>query len=155
MNVLFWQNQITLFSSIPRHFYIYEASPKFFFHPNFTCERIMGAQCSVFVNKSNVEMELRVFIPPDRPDKYRKIIRVKPGEVKLLKTTKLCCKDSSHEQHIHLMVFMDGVYTGATLYQFHIEKYARILGYLDNNGFVHLKGIRIRFPSFCRQTIKY
>ncbi|KAK6119476.1 hypothetical protein DH2020_046780 [Rehmannia glutinosa] len=110
----------------------------------------MGAQCSVFVNKSGVEMELRVFLPPARPDKYRKIIRIKPGGVKLLKTRKLCCEDSSPENPFHLMVFVDGVYTGTTLYSFHIKKYTKILGYVDNNGFVHLKGIRIRFPSFCR-----
>ncbi|KAI3468298.1 hypothetical protein Pfo_024961 [Paulownia fortunei] len=114
----------------------------------------MGARCSVFVNKSNVEMELRVFLPPARPDKYKKIIRIKPGEVKLLKTTKLCCEESSPENPFHLMVFMDGVYTGTTLYPCHIKKYAKILGYLGNNGLVHLKGIRIRFPSFCRLMIK-
>ncbi|KAL0330261.1 UNVERIFIED_CONTAM: hypothetical protein Sradi_5012800 [Sesamum radiatum] len=66
----------------------------------------MGAKCCVFVNKSNVEMELRVFLPPARPDKYRKIIRIKPGEVKFLKTAKLCCEDSGPEQTTHLMIFV-------------------------------------------------
>ncbi|KAL0393992.1 UNVERIFIED_CONTAM: hypothetical protein Slati_4365400 [Sesamum latifolium] len=110
----------------------------------------MGAKCCVFVNKSNVEMELRVFLPPARPDKYRKIIRVKPGEVKFLKTTNLCCEDSGPEQTTHLMIFLGGVYTGTTLYPSHIKKYAKILGYLDDNGLVHIKGISIRFPTFCR-----
>ncbi|KAL0330812.1 UNVERIFIED_CONTAM: hypothetical protein Sangu_1626700 [Sesamum angustifolium] len=99
-------------------------------------------------------MELRVFLPPARPDKYRKIIRIKPGEVKFLKTAKLCCEDSGPEQTTHLMIFVSGVYTGTTLYPSHIKKYAKILGYLHNNGLVHIKGISIRFPTFHRQ-IKY
>ncbi|KAK4388920.1 hypothetical protein Sango_2229000 [Sesamum angolense] len=114
----------------------------------------MGAKCCVFVNKSNVEMELRVFLPPARPDKYRKIIRIKPGEVKFLKTAKLCCEDSGPEQTTHLRIFVSGVYTGTTLYPSHIKKYAKILGYLHNNGLVHIKGISIRFPTFHR-LIKY
>ncbi|KAL8537067.1 hypothetical protein ACS0TY_012303 [Phlomoides rotata] len=91
-------------------------------------------------------MEIRVFQPPDRPDKFKKIIGLKAGEVKVLKISKLCCDDSIPT---HLMIYADGVYTGATLFRPHIKEYAKILGYLDKNG-VHLKGIRIKFPSFIK-----
>ncbi|KAL8521923.1 hypothetical protein ACS0TY_012176 [Phlomoides rotata] len=106
----------------------------------------MGSKCCVFVNKSKIEMEIRVFQPPDRPDKFKKIIGLKAGEVKVLKISKLCCDDSIPT---HLMIYADGVYTGATLFRPHIKEYAKILGYLDKNG-VHLKGIRIKFPSFIK-----
>ncbi|KAD3336506.1 hypothetical protein E3N88_32025 [Mikania micrantha] len=42
----------------------------------------MGARITIFENRSNVDMEVRVFVPPDRPDRYRMIVRVKPGETK-------------------------------------------------------------------------
>lgn len=108
----------------------------------------MGSKCSIFANKSKVEIEIRVFAPPARPDRYKKIIRVKPGETMLLRTTKLGCQATNLDE-ISLMVFLDNVYSGVTFYTQDIEIYAKILGYVDDNGRLRLKGIRFKFPSLC------
>lgn len=50
----------------------------------------MGSRLTAFENRADVDMEIRVFVPPDRPDQYRMIVRVKPGEVKKVLTKKLC-----------------------------------------------------------------
>ncbi|KAG5527282.1 hypothetical protein RHGRI_028245 [Rhododendron griersonianum] len=80
----------------------------------------MGARFTAFENRTGVEMEIRVFVPPARPDRYRKIIRIKPGETKKVKTLTLCCEETNPENPTFLMVFMDGTYTGLSLLKFHV-----------------------------------
>ncbi|KAL3500406.1 hypothetical protein ACH5RR_039499 [Cinchona calisaya] len=110
----------------------------------------MGAKVTAFENRSSVEMEIRVFIPPARPDRYQKIFRIKPGEVKGLKTKSLFCEDINVENPTFLMIFVDGGYTGVSLYPFHVQKYAKIFGYLDESGNVIFKGIKAKFPCILR-----
>lgn len=118
----------------------------------------MGGKFSILENKSNVDMEIRVFIPPARPDHYRKIIRIKPGETKLVKMKHLFCRETVKDSEINnptfFMVFMDGIYSGVSLFPCDITKYAKILGYVDQNtGNVRLKGIKTRFS--CCLILKY
>ncbi|KAI3512261.1 hypothetical protein L1887_19576 [Cichorium endivia] len=115
----------------------------------------MGARLTAFENRATVDMEIRVFIPPDRPDRYRMIIRVKPGEVKNVLTKKLCkwkeyFPTEKSENHIFLMVFMDGTYTGVTLLPWEVKKYAKIIGYYVDDCHVILKGVRFTFTTFFR-----
>ncbi|THF98643.1 hypothetical protein TEA_008909 [Camellia sinensis var. sinensis] len=110
----------------------------------------MGARLTAFENRSTVEMEIRVFVPPTRPDRYQEIIRIKSGETKKVKTITLCCKDTNPENPTFLMVFMDGTYTGVFLLAFQVVNYAKIIGYLDENGLLVLKGLTIRLPTFCK-----
>ncbi|KAF7128888.1 hypothetical protein RHSIM_Rhsim10G0024300 [Rhododendron simsii] len=100
----------------------------------------MGARFTAFENRTGVEMEIRVFVPPARPDRYRKIIRIKPGETKKVKTLTLCCEETNPENPTFLMVFMDGTYTGLSLLKFHVVTYAKIVGYVDDYGLVVFKG---------------
>ncbi|KVH99836.1 Protein kinase, catalytic domain-containing protein [Cynara cardunculus var. scolymus] len=87
----------------------------------------MGARLTAFENRANVEMEIRVFVPPDRPDRYRMIIRVKPGEVKKVLSKRLCNWEeyfsSETDNHIFLMVFMDGIYSGVTLLPWELPQF--------------------------------
>ena len=76
----------------------------------------MGAKVTVFKNRSDVEMGIRVFIPPARPDQYQKIFSLKPDEVKGLKLRSLCCEDINVDNPMFLIIFMDGVYTGVQLH---------------------------------------
>lgn len=110
----------------------------------------MGAKVTTFENKSSLEMEIRVFIPPSRPDRYQKIYRIRPGEVKGLKRRSLCCEEINVDNPTFLIIFMDGVYTGVSLNAFHVQKYAKIFGYVDESGNVLFKGIKARFPCFLR-----
>ncbi|XAR69352.1 hypothetical protein NMG60_11000899 [Bertholletia excelsa] len=109
----------------------------------------MGAKYTVFENRSRVEMEIRVFVPPARPDRYRSIIRIGPGESKKIKTKTLYCTNENPENPTFLMVYMDGSYSGTSLLKFHVMTYAKIIGYLDDNGLVILKGVRRLLPSLC------
>ncbi|KAL4560276.1 hypothetical protein LXL04_032426 [Taraxacum kok-saghyz] len=106
--------------------------------------------------RATVDMEIRVFIPPDRPDRYRMIVRVKPGEVKKVLTKRLCNWkeyfpiEKSDDNHIFLMVFMDGTYTGVTLLPWEIKKFAKIIGYCVGDCGVIIKGVRFTFTTFFR-----
>ncbi|XP_058188285.1 uncharacterized protein LOC131304862 [Rhododendron vialii] len=108
----------------------------------------MGARFTAFENRTGVEMEIRVFVPPARPDRYRNIIRIKPGETKKVKTLTLCCEETNPENPTFLMVFMDGTYTGLSLLKFHVVTYAKIVGYVDDNGLVVFKGVRSILTAF-------
>ncbi|GMP79346.1 hypothetical protein CsSME_00034928 [Camellia sinensis var. sinensis] len=108
----------------------------------------MGARLTAFENRCTVEMEIRVFVPPARPDRYQQIIRIKSSETKKVKTMTLCCKDTNPENPTFLMVFMDGTYTGVSLLAFQVVNYVKIIGYLDENGLLVLKGLTIRLPTF-------
>lgn len=113
----------------------------------------MGAKLTVFENKSNVDMEIRVFVIPSRPDRYRKIIRIRAGESKVVKFKYLCSEGEINEDYCKnptfLMVFVDGIYSGLSLFPIQIAKYAKILGYVDQNtGNLLIKGIKTRFSCF-------
>lgn len=116
----------------------------------------MGAKLTAFENRAKVDMEIRVFVPPDRPDRYRMIIRVKPGEVKKVLTKRLFNWEYWDEyfscepdNHVFFMVFMDGVYSGVTLLPSEVKKYAKIIGYVDDLGVI-MKGVRFTLTSFFR-----
>nr|KAJ0224727.1 hypothetical protein LSAT_V11C100018840 [Lactuca sativa] len=117
----------------------------------------MGGRVTVFENRAAVDMEIRVFVPPARPDRYRMIIRVKPGEVRKVLTKRLCnCNEyfpfpsEKTDNYIFLMVFMDGTYTGVTLLPWEVKKYAKIIGYYMDDCHVILKGVRCTFTTFFR-----
>ncbi|KAD3336507.1 hypothetical protein E3N88_32026 [Mikania micrantha] len=70
----------------------------------------MGAWLTIFENRSNVDMEVRVFVPPDRPDRYRTIVRVKPGHTREVLTKILCNWEEyftcETDNHIFLIIFI-------------------------------------------------
>ncbi|PWA75635.1 DNA helicase, ATP-dependent, RecQ type [Artemisia annua] len=87
------------------------------------------------------------------------IIRVKPGEVKKVLTKRLFNWEywdeyfsSETDNHVFLMVFMDGVYSGVTLLPSEVKKYAKIIGYVDDLGVI-MKGVRFTLTSFFRLNI--
>ncbi|KAL8260695.1 hypothetical protein R6Q59_028648 [Mikania micrantha] len=98
----------------------------------------------MFENRSNVDMEVRVFVPPDRPDRYWMIVRVKTGQTHKVFTKSLCNWEEyftfETDNHIFLEIFMDGVYTGVTLLPWEVKKYTKIIGYYG--------GVRFVFTSF-------
>lgn len=109
----------------------------------------MGARFTTFQNKSEMEMEIRVFVPPARPDHYRTIIRIAPGETKRVKNTTLCCDYVGWENPSFLMIFTGGTYSGVCIMAHQVVKYTKIFGYVDENGLLVFRGTRFAFPSLC------
>ncbi|KAI7747996.1 hypothetical protein M8C21_017392 [Ambrosia artemisiifolia] len=111
----------------------------------------MGARLTTFENRANVDMEIRVFVPPDRPDRYRMIVRLKPGEIRKVLTRSLFKYDTGEtDNHIFLMIHVEGVYTGVTLLPWEVKKYAKIIGYYRGDSGVNLKGVRFTFSNLFR-----
>ncbi|EEF48308.1 conserved hypothetical protein [Ricinus communis] len=95
-------------------------------------------------------MEIRVFVPPDRPDRFRKIIRIKPGENKEILVKSFCDWDINPERPVMFMLFVEGVYTGVSLMPTYLIGYKRVICDRSEDGLVHLRGIRASILDFCR-----
>uniref|UniRef100_A0A5B7AIR0 Uncharacterized protein n=1 Tax=Davidia involucrata TaxID=16924 RepID=A0A5B7AIR0_DAVIN len=113
---------------------------------------ILGdSRLTAFENRSTtVGMEIRVFVPPARPDQYRRIIRLKPGETKELVTKSLCYENTDPENPTFFMLFMDGVYTGIFLLPLHVVTYAKIICDTHDDGQVNVRGIQVGIPGLRR-----
>lgn len=116
----------------------------------------MGARLTTtFENRSSLEMEVRVFVPPDRPDHFRKIIRIKPGEKKQVLVKCFCDLDTNPERAVMILVFVEGVYTGVSLLPRHLLGYNKVIWDRSEVGLMHLRGIKNTLTDFCRPRLCY
>lgn len=114
----------------------------------------MGARLTTtFENRSSLEMEVRVFVPPDRPDHFRKIIRIKPGEKKQVLVKCFCDLDTNPERAVMILVFVEGVYTGVSLLPRHVLGYNKVIWDRSEVGLMHLRGIKNTLTDFCRPRL--
>ncbi|KAL5853290.1 hypothetical protein ACOSQ3_008408 [Xanthoceras sorbifolium] len=105
----------------------------------------MGEKLTTFENKCNVVLEIRVFKPPARPDHFRRIIRVKPGQKEEISLTDLCYNETNPERPAIIMVFIDGVYAGISLVPLDLVKYSKVICDRSyENGPVIVRGVKTR-----------
>ncbi|XP_059655204.1 uncharacterized protein LOC132302391 [Cornus florida] len=100
-----------------------------------------------FENRSSVEMEIRVFTPPDRPDKYRKIIRIEPRKTQKVLSQSLF-PDSAN--HTYLMFFTDGVYAGRFELSQDVVGCANISCEINHDGELNIQRIKHKLPAALR-----
>ena len=68
----------------------------------------MGGKLSILENRTYYSIELRIWVQPARPDKFEKIIRIKPvGSIRVKAKQDLLDFDK-----VLVMVYANGVWTG-------------------------------------------
>ncbi|KDP33639.1 hypothetical protein JCGZ_07210 [Jatropha curcas] len=93
-------------------------------------------------------MEVRVFVLPDRPDHFRKTIRIKPGDKKQVLVKSFCDWNSNPERPVIIMLFVEGAYTGVSLLPVHLLGYNRVICDRSEDGLLHLRGIKATFIDY-------
>ncbi|KAK6782570.1 hypothetical protein RDI58_020366 [Solanum bulbocastanum] len=117
----------------------------------------MGAKLTVIENRCNDDIEIRVWVPPDRPDKFQRIIRIEgEGGWKEVNSKNFIHRDatilSDEDEFVSttlLMVYIDGVYRGYYFLPIHLLKYAKVICDINEDGLFVVQGIKPTF-SFCR-----
>ncbi|TMW80917.1 hypothetical protein EJD97_013669 [Solanum chilense] len=119
----------------------------------------MGAKLTVIENRCNDAIEIRVWVPPARPDKFQSIIRIK-GDVgwKEVNSKNFIHADATilddEDEFVSstmLMIYIDGVYTGNYFLITDLIKYAKIIisNRKNEDGTVVVQAIKPTF-NFCR-----
>ncbi|XP_049377758.1 uncharacterized protein LOC125842500 [Solanum stenotomum] len=123
----------------------------------------MGAKVlTVIENRCNHDIEIRVWVPPARPDKFQSIIRIEAnGGWKELNSKNIIHGDATilndnDDDDIEfvsstlLMIYIDDVHTGYYFLPIHLLKYAKvIICDINEDGFFVVQGIKPTF-HFCR-----
>ncbi|XP_055819347.1 uncharacterized protein LOC129888391 [Solanum dulcamara] len=106
----------------------------------------MGAKLTVIENRCNDDIEIRIWVPPARPDKFERIIRIEAkGGWKEVNSKNFIDGDTN----TLLMIYVDGVYTGNYILPMHMLKYAKVICDTNENGNFVVQGIKPTF-NFCR-----
>ncbi|KAG5591808.1 hypothetical protein H5410_042322 [Solanum commersonii] len=116
----------------------------------------MGAKLTVIENRCNDDIEIRVWVPPARPDKFERIIRIE-GEggwkevnsKNFIHGNTTILDDDEFVSSTLLMIYIDGVYTGYYFLPNHLVKYAKVICDINENGLFVVQGIKPTF-NFCR-----
>ncbi|CAN4076599.1 unnamed protein product [Withania somnifera] len=115
----------------------------------------MGANLSVIENRTNNDIEIRVWVPPARPDKFQSIIRIEAeGGWKEVNSKNFSNGDTINLYDDEfgstlLMIYVDGVYTGNYILPIHLVKYAKVICDINEDGLFVVQGIKATF-DFCR-----
>ncbi|KAK4730238.1 hypothetical protein R3W88_023226 [Solanum pinnatisectum] len=117
----------------------------------------MGAKLTVIENRCNDDIEIRVWVPPARPDKFQSIIRIEgEGGWKEVNSKNFIHRDATilndDDEFVSttlLMVYIDGVYRGYYFLPIHLVKYAKVICDINEDGLFVVQGIKPTF-SFCR-----
>lgn len=111
----------------------------------------MGAKLTVIENKSKNDIEIRVWVPPARPDKFESIISIKAGSWKEVNSKAFSFGHLSPEGLVSslLMIYVDRVYTVNYLLPIHLIKYAKVICDINEDGLFVVQGIKATF-DFCR-----
>ncbi|KAF5936340.1 hypothetical protein HYC85_027469 [Camellia sinensis] len=102
----------------------------------------MGAKLTSFENRSSVEMEIRAFILPTRPDHYVSIAKIKPGE------TKECYDDIDPENPTLMMIYIESKFI--FLQQMDVINYAKIICDINEDGILNIRYIKVKLASLRR-----
>ncbi|KAH0648138.1 hypothetical protein KY285_033386 [Solanum tuberosum] len=119
----------------------------------------MGAKLTAIENRCNDDIEIRVWVPPARPDKFQSIIRIEASggwkevnsknfihaDATILKVN----DDDEFVSSTMLMIYVDGVYTGYYFLLTDLAKYAKIIRNRNEDGIFVVEGIKPTF-NFCR-----
>ncbi|XP_049373604.1 uncharacterized protein LOC125838589 [Solanum verrucosum] len=118
----------------------------------------MGAKHTVIENRCKDDIEIRVWVPPARPDKFHSIIRIEAnGGWKEVNSKNFIHADATNilndeEESVSstmLMMFVDGVYTGYYFLLTDLAKYAKVICNRNEEGIFVVQGIKPTF-NFCR-----
>ncbi|TMW82888.1 hypothetical protein EJD97_004137 [Solanum chilense] len=118
----------------------------------------MGAKLTVIENRCKHDIEIRVWVPPARPDKFQSIIRIEGnGGWKEVNSKNFIHADATILDDIQfvsstmLMIYIDGVYTGYYFLLTNLIKYAKLIicNRKNEDGTVVVQGIKPTF-NFCR-----
>ncbi|KAH0642522.1 hypothetical protein KY290_034104 [Solanum tuberosum] len=122
----------------------------------------MGAKLTVIENRCNHAIEIRVWVPPARPDKFHSIIRIEgEGGWKEVNSKNFIHRDAMNilndedddeEEFVSstlLMIYIDGVYRGYYFIPIHLVKYANVICDINVDGLFVVQGIKPTF-HFCR-----
>ncbi|KAK6782572.1 hypothetical protein RDI58_020368 [Solanum bulbocastanum] len=119
----------------------------------------MGAKLTVIENRCNHDIEIRVWVPPARPDKFQSITRIEgEGDWKELNSknfihhTMILNDNDDDEEFVSstlLMIYIDGVYRGYYFLPIHLLKYAKVICDINEDGIFVVQGIKPTFNS-CR-----
>ncbi|EEF48307.1 conserved hypothetical protein [Ricinus communis] len=110
----------------------------------------MGVRLTTIKNKLSVEMELRVFAAPARPDHFRQIIRIKPGGKANLLVKTLGEESRISGRLLIIMVYVDGVYSGVTLLPAYLASYSEVICDRGEDGLLNLRGIKATMFNTCK-----
>lgn len=110
----------------------------------------MGGSLTIFENKSSVNMEFRVFVPPDRPDHFRKIINIKSGERKAILVQPFYHQTANPERPVMIMLFAENTYTGVSLHPRQLLGFRRVIFDRREDGSVLLQGTKASLIGYCR-----
>ncbi|XP_049373607.1 uncharacterized protein LOC125838593 [Solanum verrucosum] len=117
----------------------------------------MGAKLTVIENRCNDGIEIRVWVPPARPDKFQSIIRIEAnGGWKEVNSKNFIHADATilndEDEFVSstlLMIYIDGVYRGYYFLPIHLVKYAKVICDINEDGLFAVQGIKPTF-HFCR-----
>ncbi|KAH0648144.1 hypothetical protein KY285_033392 [Solanum tuberosum] len=122
----------------------------------------MGAKLTVIENRCNHDIEIRVWVPPARPDKFQSIIRIEgEGGWKEVNSKNFIHRDAMNilndedddeEEFVSstlLMIYIGGVYRGYYFIPIHLVKYANVICDINVDGLFVVQGIKPTF-HFCR-----
>ncbi|KAK4730265.1 hypothetical protein R3W88_023253 [Solanum pinnatisectum] len=117
----------------------------------------MGAKLTVIENRCNDDIEIRVWLPPARPDKFQSIIRIEAnGGWKEVNSKNFIHADATilndDDEFVSttmLMIYVDGVYTRFYFLLTDLAKYAKIICNRNEEGIFVVEGIKPTF-DFCR-----
>ena len=82
----------------------------------------MGGKLSILENRTYYSIELRMWVQPARPDKFEKIIRVKPGGTIRAKAKQ---EGLLYFDKVLVMVHANGVGTGNCIFPLHLMDSAK------------------------------
>ncbi|XP_015160198.1 uncharacterized protein [Solanum tuberosum] len=117
----------------------------------------MGAKLTVIENRCNDDIEIRVWVPPARPDRFHSIIRIEANggwkEVNsknfIHADATILNDDDEFVSSTMLMIYVDGVYTGYYFLPIHLVKYAKVICDINDDELFVIQGIKPTF-NFCR-----
>ncbi|KAG5591813.1 hypothetical protein H5410_042327 [Solanum commersonii] len=117
----------------------------------------MGAKLTVIENRCKDDIEIRVWVPPARPDRFHNSIRIEAnGGWKEVNSKNFIHADDTilndEEESVSstmLMMFVDGVYTGYYFLLTDLAKYAKVICNRNEEGIFVVQGIKPTF-NFCR-----
>lgn len=116
----------------------------------------MGAKLTVIENRCNDAIEIRVWVPTTRPDKFQSIIRIEgKGGWKEVNPKNFIHADATildeFVSSTMFMIYIDGVYTGYYFLITDLVKYAKLIicNRKNEHGTVVIQGIKPTF-NFCR-----
>ncbi|KDP33640.1 hypothetical protein JCGZ_07211 [Jatropha curcas] len=114
----------------------------------------MGVRLTTIKNKSCVEMELRVFAAPARPDHFQKIIRIRPGGKVNVSFRSICEEGRSSGRLVIIMVYVEGGYSGVSLLPSYLASCSEVICDRDEDGILNVQGIKATmFDTFLTKLL--